>query len=135
MSADAENGRRSGAATAALDILLTDAAVGNPASRALREPAGIVRAGAKVAAHPDRLVRRGGAFGRELARVAVGSSDVVPAKGDRRFADPAWQKNWFFRRLAQAYVAAGGAVDGLIDDADLDWRADTTARFVAGNVH
>jgi polyhydroxyalkanoate synthase len=135
MSTDTANGRRSGAAGAALDILLTDAAVGNPPSRVLTEPAGIVRGAVKIAAHPDRVVRRGGGFGRELARVGAGSSDVVPAKGDRRFADPAWQKSWLFRRLAQAYLAAGGAVDGLIDDADLDWRADTTARFVARNVH
>ena len=34
----------------------------------------------------------------------------------------------------QAYLAAGGAVDGLIADADLDWRADATARFAARNV-
>ncbi len=135
MSTDTANGRRSGAAGAALDILLTDAAVGNPPSRVLTEPAGIVRGAVKIAAHPDRVVRRGGGFGRELARAAAGSSDVVPAKGDRRFADSAWQKSWLFRRLAQAYLAAGGAVDGLIDDADLDWRADTTARFVARNVH
>jgi polyhydroxyalkanoate synthase subunit PhaC len=92
MSTDSANGRRSGAAGAALDVLLTDAAVGNPASRVLKEPAGIVRAAVKVAAHPDRVVRRGGGFGRELARVAAGTSDVVPARGDRRFADPAWQK-------------------------------------------
>ena len=37
-------------------------------------------------------------------------------------------------RLLQAYLAAGGAVDGLIADAELDWRDERQARFAAGNV-
>jgi polyhydroxyalkanoate synthase len=135
MSTTTANKRRGRAAGAALDILLTDAAVGNPAERVLRQPGGAVQAAAKVAARPDRVARRAGDFTREAARIAAGSSEVGPARGDRRFADPAWQKNWFFRRLAQTYLALGASAEGLIDDAGLDWRADTTARFLAGNVH
>lgn len=51
---------RRGPAGAALDVLLTDAAVGNPASRALRQPRVLAGLAAKVATHPDRLVRRAG---------------------------------------------------------------------------
>jgi polyhydroxyalkanoate synthase len=128
--------RRNGSpAEAALDVLLTDAAVGNPASRVIRQPGEAIRTAAKVVGHPDRVARRTGGFAWELARIARGTSAVTPRKGDRRFADPAWQGNWLFRRMVQVYLAAGAAADGLIDDADLDWRADTTARFVAGNVH
>jgi polyhydroxyalkanoate synthase subunit PhaC len=38
------------------------------------------------------------------------------------------------RSLLQAYLAAGAAVDGLIADAELDWRDERQARFAAGNV-
>ena len=70
----------------------------------------------------------------ELARTAAGRSQLAPARGDRRFADPAWQENWLLRRLLQAYLAVGETVDGLIADAALDWRTERQARFAAGNV-
>lgn len=35
------------------------------------------------------VAREAGRLGLELTRIAWGLSDVVPAKGDRRFADPA----------------------------------------------
>ena len=70
----------------------------------------------------------------ELARVAAGRSDTVPAKGDRRFGDRAWQDNWLFHRVMQAYLATGDTVDRLISDADLDWRTERQARFAATNV-
>ncbi len=37
--------------------------------------------------------------------------------------------------LLQSYIAAGDAVDGLISDAEVDWRAERRARLAAGNVH
>jgi polyhydroxyalkanoate synthase len=39
-----------------------------------------------------------------------------------------------FRRLMQAYLGLSGTVDGLIDDAELEWRADRQVRFTLGNV-
>jgi polyhydroxyalkanoate synthase subunit PhaC len=120
------------AAQAALDVMLTDAAVGGP-SRFVR-PGAAVSLAAGLARRPGRPVRRLGGLGAELARVAAGRSDVRPAKRDRRFADPAWQSSWLFRRLLQTHLAVGEAVDGLISDAELDWRHERQARFTAGNV-
>ena len=68
------------------------------------------------------------------ARAATGRSKLEPAKGDRRFSDPAWEGNWLLRRLLQGYLAVGETVDGLISDADVDWRAERRARLAAGNV-
>lgn len=81
----AQNGRR-GAAGAALDVLLTDAAVGNP-----------------IQARPASRDRSRGPRCRSGAcRTAW-----------RAFADPAWEKNWFYRRLAQVYLAAGQTADSM----------------------
>ena len=66
--------------------------------------------------------------------MAAGRSELAPAKGDRRFADPAWESNWLFRRLLQGYLAVGETVDGVISDAQVDWRAERRARLAAGNV-
>lgn len=128
-------GSRGGSAGAALDMLLTDATVGNPVVRLLRQPGEAARTAAKLAGRPDRLARQAGGFALQVTRIVRGSSTLAPAKGDRRFADPAWEKNWAFRRVVQTYLAAGGTAEQVIDDAGLDWRADTTARFVASNVH
>src|SRR3954447_15508134 len=97
-------------------------------------PGAAVTVAAGLARRPRRTVRRVGELGAELGRVAAGRSEVQPAKRDRRFADPAWQSNWMFRRLVQTYLATGETVDGLISDAHADWRTERQARFAAGNV-
>lgn len=43
------------------------------------------------------VAREVGRLGAELARIAWGRSDVAPARGDRRFADPVWTSNPAFR--------------------------------------
>jgi polyhydroxyalkanoate synthase subunit PhaC len=116
------------AAGAGLDVLLTDG------DRHFLAPGATVKTVSRLARRPRRVARRAGGLTAELARVATGRSDTRPAKGDRRFGDPAWEGNWALRRLLQAYLAVGGAVDGLIDDAELDWRAERQARFAATNI-
>jgi polyhydroxyalkanoate synthase len=120
------------AADSALDVMLTDATDGGP-SRMLR-PGAAAELAVGLARHPRQTARRVGGLGVELARVARGRSDVRPSKRDRRFADPAWQSNWLLRRLLQTHLATSDAVDGLISDAELDWRHERQARFAAGNV-
>ncbi|HEY6890778.1 MAG TPA: alpha/beta fold hydrolase, partial [Solirubrobacter sp.] len=64
----------------------------------------------------------------------VGSSQLAPVKGDRRFGDRAWQDSWMFRRLLQAYLAVGGTIEELVEDAELDWRTDLRVRFMLENL-
>ncbi|MDT7590509.1 MAG: poly[(R)-3-hydroxyalkanoate] polymerase subunit PhaC [Pseudonocardiales bacterium] len=70
----------------------------------------------------------------ELGRVLIGTSTLAPAERDRRFTDPAWSRNPLFRRLVQAYLAAAGSLDALVDDLDAhveDHRLAERARFAA----
>jgi polyhydroxyalkanoate synthase subunit PhaC len=120
------------AADSALDVMLTDATVGGP-SRMLR-PATAAELAIGLARQPQRTARRIGGLGLELTSVARGHSGVRPSKPDRRFADPAWQSNWLLRRLLQTHLVTSDVVDGLISDAELDWRHERQARFAAGNV-
>lgn len=131
--AHAEPGLRL-AARSGLDVMLTDAVLEDNGVGRFLKPRAAGRTVAGLARHPRRIARDGAAFGGELARVAAGRSGVRPAKGDRRFVDRAWQDNWLFRRVMQAYLATGETVDRLISDADLDWRTERQARFAAGNV-
>jgi polyhydroxyalkanoate synthase len=120
------------AGTGNLDALLTDAS-GSSLRQFVPGKAGVVFA-AKLAARPVTVTRRSLGLTRELARVLAGRSQITPNKKDRRFQDPAWSGNPLLRRLVQAYLAAGGTVEQLLDDANLDWRSDRRLRFVADNL-
>jgi poly[(R)-3-hydroxyalkanoate] polymerase subunit PhaC len=122
------------AARAALDVMLTDAVVERGGAQRFVQPTAAAKAVAGLARRPNRVARRAGGLGAELARVAAGHSERAPAKGDRRFADRAWQQNWLLHRILQGYLAITETVDKLISDAQLDWRAERQARFAAGNV-
>src|SRR5271163_640731 len=52
--------------------------------------------------------------GVELTRIAWGLSDAAPAKGDRRFTDPAWTSNPVFRMIQQSYLASAQALDRIV---------------------
>jgi class II poly(R)-hydroxyalkanoic acid synthase len=128
-----EDGGLPAAARAAFDVMLIDAAAGGGPSRTIA-PGTAVALAAGLARRPGTVARRLGGLGRELARVAVGSSACEPAKGDKRFRDPAWQGNPAFRRLMQAYLSAGATVEDLVGDAELEWSTDRKARFGTANL-
>ena len=114
-----------------LDILVTRA----PGMRsAFLAPAPVARAAFRLARRPGTVARRLGGLGAELAATAAGVSERAPSPKDRRFADPAWQDSWLFRRIAQAYLAAVATAEELISDAELDWAADGELRFVVENI-
>jgi polyhydroxyalkanoate synthase len=114
-----------------LDVMLADAVEGTPRFFA---PGPAVKVATGLARRPRGVARRAAGLTTELARAATGRSQLAPAGGDRRFADRAWQENWLLRELLQAYLAVGETVDGLIDDAAVDWRTQRLARLAAGNV-
>ena len=119
-------------AGAALDLLLTEAGLGMrerflPGRETLRFMT-------RLARHPGRAVRRSSALTEQLAKVVTGRSELKPPRGDRRFLDPAWSESWIHRRLLQAYLAVDETVDGVIDDAELDWADDRKLRFIAQSI-
>ena len=125
-STEATQGSEGDLAQAALDAINAGLAVGR---------IGAVEAAAALAAALARTsdgVGRARQFLGELAEVAAGKMVVTPARGDGRFADPAWRENPVYRRLGQAYLAASNAITDAVDGADLDWRRAAQARFAAG---
>jgi polyhydroxyalkanoate synthase len=87
---------------------------------------------ARLAAAAPVVATSGARLASELGRVAVGRSELEPAKGDRRFTDPTWNDNPAYRRIMQAYLATCDCVAEIAEDLDLpDWRDRERARFVA----
>jgi len=119
-------------AASALDLLLSDAALGVarrflPSSSTLRFALGLAR-------RPGTVARRGVSLAGELASIAAGRSAIAPGRKDRRFADPAWSSNPLLARAAAAYLAWAGTAESLLADAELDWRDNERMRFVLSNL-
>jgi polyhydroxyalkanoate synthase subunit PhaC len=119
-------------AASALDLLLSDAALGVarrflPNSSTLHFALGLARRSGTVA-------RRGASLAGELASIAAGRSAIAPGRRDRRFADPAWSGNPLLARVVQAYLAWAGTTESLLADAELDWRDTERMRFVLSNL-
>ena len=113
---------------APLDLLLTSSAVGM-ADRMMPNTSWS-RFVLNLAKQPRTVASRAGALSRELVSIAEGSSELAPAKGDKRFVDPAWRGNPLLKRTMQAYLAANNTVNQLFSDAHLDWRDAERIRFV-----
>jgi polyhydroxyalkanoate synthase len=113
---------------APLDLLLTSSAVGM-ADRLMPNVAWS-RFALNLAKQPRTVASRAASLGRELMSIAEGRSELAPAKGDKRFADPAWRGNPLLHRTMQAYLATNSTMDQLFSDANLDWRDAERIRFV-----
>jgi polyhydroxyalkanoate synthase subunit PhaC len=134
MSADTDSTRPAAADAAAgpLDLLLSDAATGmlrrvNPGGSGLR-------LAAALASRPRLVAGRGRQLLGELARIAVGTSQVQPSRRDRRFADPGWAGNPLLRRTMQAYLAAAQTAEGVVAEAGLDEADSERVGFVLTNL-
>ncbi|MDP9496745.1 MAG: alpha/beta fold hydrolase [Actinomycetota bacterium] len=86
----------------------------------------------RLGLRPRIVAKHAAHLAAELARVVVGRSSVAPAKGDKRWSDPAWQENPAYRRVQQIYLAVVQEIDKAIDDAGLDIKSDMRGRFAIG---
>ncbi|MBV8162596.1 MAG: alpha/beta fold hydrolase [Acidimicrobiia bacterium] len=91
--------------------------------------AALARLGQRAAVEPGVALSDAMVAVAELVKVVVGRSGVTPAKGDKRFAHPAWSQNPLYRRVMQAYLAEGRALLAVVDDVELDAKSRERARF------
>ena len=86
---------------------------------------------ARLFSNVPAVARAGTKLAGELARVALGRSDVEAERRDWRFKDPTWTSNSGYHRLMQGYLATCQALGELAERADLpDWRQREQARFL-----
>ena len=107
---------------APLDAPLADAAL---TFRRFTPDASAAKFAAGLARRPHTTGRRLSSLAAELLRIGAGTSTLAPARGDRRFTDPAWTGNALLRRIVQSYLAAAQTAGQLVGDAGLS----TTAAF------
>ena len=79
---------------------------------------------------PALVVEQEAALVRDLIAVLGGSAPFAPPQGDKRFTDPAWQDNAWYRMTMQGYVAWRNALSGFIERSSLDAKTKERAQFV-----
>ena len=76
----------------------------------------------------ERLPR----LGTELIDALIGRSNIEPDPSDKRFSDPAWKENPFYRALMQGYLVWRGTMFDLVDQQTTngsDWKTPAQKRF------
>lgn len=81
---------------------------------------------------PGKTVGAAGRALGELTRVLRGRSTLAPAAGDRRFDDPAWRDNGWYRRLMQSHLALSHEARRLAGELGLAARDEARAKMVLG---
>jgi polyhydroxyalkanoate synthase len=67
----------------------------------------------------------------ELASITMGMSSLNP-QDDRRFSDPAWQDNPYYKRMGQYYMAWGKALDMWVENSELEEMNLKRASYLIG---
>jgi polyhydroxyalkanoate synthase subunit PhaC len=112
----------------------------NEATMALGPLAGLARedfAGAigmmlrQTAANPQSAFKAASGIMEDSVKIMTGQSDLAPDAKDKRFMDPAWTFNPFFKAGAQYYLAVQKGVKSWIEDLALDALERDRANFIS----
>ena len=85
----------------------------------------------ETASDPSRAFRHARSMTEDMVKIMTGKSDLAPDPKDKRFKDPAWQFNPFFRAGAQYYLAVQKGMRGWLEDLELDELERNRANFIA----
>ena len=85
----------------------------------------------ETATDPARTIRHMQSFGDDVVKILTGKSDLAPDPKDKRFMDPAWRYNPFFRAGAQYYLAVQRGMKHWLEELQLDDLERDRANFIA----
>ena len=85
----------------------------------------------ETASDPSRMFRHARSMSEDMVKIMTGKSELAPDPKDKRFQDPAWQYNPFFRAGAQYYLAVQKGMRNWLEDLELDELERNRANFIA----
>ena len=88
----------------------------------------------ETASDPQRAMKHAQTFGEDMVKIMTGKSELAPDPKDKRFMDPAWQYNPFFRAGAQYYLAVQKGMRNWLEELELDELERNRANFIANNI-
>jgi polyhydroxyalkanoate synthase subunit PhaC len=85
----------------------------------------------ETASNPSRFMRHSANMAQDMVKIMTGKSDLAPDPKDKRFMDPAWAFNPFFRAGAQYYLAVQKGMKNWLEELELDELERNRANFIA----
>lgn len=85
----------------------------------------------ETASDPTRTLRHMQDLGEDMVKIMTGKSDLAPDPKDKRFMDPAWRFNPFFRAGAQSYLAVQKGMKNWLAELELDELERDRANFIS----
>ncbi len=85
----------------------------------------------ETASDPKRIMKHAQSMGEDMVKIMTGKSELAPDPKDKRFMDPAWQFNPFFKAGAQYYLAVQKGMRNWLDDLELDDLERNRANFIS----
>lgn len=85
----------------------------------------------ETASDPGKVFKHAQTMGEDMVKIMTGQSDLAPHPKDKRFMDPAWQYNPFFRAGAQYYLAVQKGMSNWLQELELDELERNRANFIA----
>ncbi|MEQ1541629.1 MAG: alpha/beta fold hydrolase [Novosphingobium sp.] len=85
----------------------------------------------ETASDPGRTLKHMQSFGDDVVKILTGKSELAPDAKDKRFMDPAWRYNPFFRAGAQYYLAIQKSAKSWLDELELDELERDRANFIS----
>ncbi len=85
----------------------------------------------ETASDPQRTMKHAQEMNQDMIQILTGQSDLAPDPRDKRFKDPTWQYNPFFRAGAQYYLAVQKGMRNWIADLELNDIERDRANFIS----
>ncbi len=85
----------------------------------------------ETASDPARSLKHARSVGEDMVKIMTGKSELAPDPKDKRFKDPAWQYNPFFRAGAQYFLAVQKGMSNWLEDLELDELERDRANFIS----
>lgn len=85
--------------------------------------------------NPKATMKFAGRMTKENVEILLGKSERAPAPKDRRFKDPAWTHNPFYKRGLQTYLAMQDNLNEWVGDLAMGELEHARAQFVMGMIN
>ncbi len=83
---------------------------------------------------PDVFYKHMQNFNEEYMKILQGTSEIKPERRDRRFKDPVWMENPYYKMVVQTYLSAVKGVEEWVDETQEDKTDAKRAHFLTSLV-
>ena len=88
----------------------------------------------RAVGQPSAIAEESAYLAQELQKVVNGQSSWAPPRHDKRFNDPAWTENTFYKNLLQGYMAWSQSLQNFALKAGLEPKETGRARFLLSQI-